>query len=104
MVLRCDSIFSKSQQERDSHRKKGPRGKKRRRGMEYKGINRSQDNFLEMRKIIQFCELMEKIVFTFFSFFFASNDKEGAGTEPEPEIIMGPIHIFKQYLKYFLLS
>ena len=30
-------------------------------------------------------------------FFFAGNDKEGAGTEPEPEIIMGPIHIFKQY-------
>ena len=28
-------------------------------------------------------------------FFFAGNDKEGAGTEPEPEIIMGPIHIFK---------
>ena len=34
--------------------------------------------------------------------FFSSNDKEGAGTEPEPEIIMGPIHIFKQYLTYFL--
>ena len=37
-----------------------------------------------------------------FFFFFASNDQEGAGTEPEPEIIMGPIHIFKQYLTYFL--
>ena len=33
--------------------------------------------------------------------FFASN-KEGTGTEPEPEIIMGPIHIFKHYLTYFL--
>ena len=36
------------------------------------------------------------------SIFFASNDQEGAGTEPEPEIIMGPIQIFKQYLTYFL--
>ena len=34
-------------------------------------------------------------------FFFASNDKEGAGTEPEPERIMGPIHILKQYLTIF---
>ena len=30
------------------------------------------------------------------------SNKEGTGTEPEPEIIMGPIHIFKQYLTYFL--
>ena len=42
----------------------------------------------------------QPFVTTSLLFFFAS--KEGAGTEPEPEIIMGPIHIFIQCFTYFL--
>ena len=60
--------------------------------------------FLSFDVCYLFVDFLADFFFTFFSvfFFFASNDKEGAGTEPEPERIMGPIHILKQYLTYFL--